>query len=237
MTNLNEELTSFLKSKGASLVCFADLKEIDKEARDNFPYGISIAVALDPKVISGIKIGPTAEYYAEYKKINVLLDELGQQAVLFLLKKGYKAKVRPATFEEDKSHLTAKLPHKTVATRAGLGWIGKSALLVTRQYGTAVRLITVLTDAPVTPGEPIDASLCSHCQHCTDACPAHAIKGVKWVAGMPREALYDAFACRDMTRNLSQKLIGERVSICGLCITACPWTQKYLKRVTETPSL
>jgi len=30
---------------------------------------------------------------------------------------------------------------------------------------------------------------------------------------------------------LTRKLIGEKLSICGLCITACPWTQKYLKNV------
>jgi epoxyqueuosine reductase len=230
MPNLNEEITDFLKPPGASLVGFADLKEIDAAARDNFPYGICIAVALNPKVISGIKIGPTAAYRAEYKKVNALLDELAQQMVLFLLKKGYKAKLRPATFEEDKAHLTAVLPHKTVATRAGIGWIGKSALLITREYGPAIRLVTVLTDAPVKPGKSIDKSLCTHCTHCVDACPAHAHTGKNWEAGMPREALYDAFACREMTRNLSQKLIGEAISICGLCITACPWTQRYIKR-------
>ncbi len=230
MPTLNEELTSFLTASGAGLVGFADLKELETAARDNFPYGISIVVALNPQVVSNIKIGPTAEYHGEYKKVNELLDNLAEKTVMFLTGKGYRAKVRPATFEEDKSTLTAKLPHKTVATRAGLGWIGKSALLVTRLYGPAVRLVTVLTDAPIEPGIPINESLCSHCLHCHDACPAHAITGEKWKAGMPREYLYNAFACRDMARNLSQKLIGESVSICGLCITACPWTQKYLKR-------
>jgi len=151
--------------------------------------------------------------------------------VLFLLKKGYKAKLRPVTFEEDKTHLTAKLPHKTAATRAGLGWIGKSALLITREFGPAVRLVTVLTDAPVKPGKPVNKSLCGRCTHCVDACPAHAHTGKNWEAGMPREALYDAFKCREMTHNLTRKLIGEKLSICGLCITACPWTQKYLKNV------
>jgi epoxyqueuosine reductase len=230
--DLNDELTEYLTSLGASVVAFADLKELDAEMRDNLPYGISIGVALDPKVVSGIRVGPTHEYYAEYKKVNALLDELGQQTVLFMLKKGYKAKTRPATFEEDKAHLTAKLPHKTVATRAGLGWIGKNALLITRQYGPAVRLVTVLTNAPLTPGQPINESLCGHCTHCVDACPAHAFTGTNWTAGLPRETLYDAFACREMTLNLTRRLLGEAVSICGLCITACPWTQKYLKKAT-----
>ncbi len=229
MPDLNDGITAFLKAQGANLVGFADLNEIDAAARDNYPYGISIGVALDPEVVADIKIGPTAAYRSEYKKVNTLLDELGQQTVLFLIEKGYQAKMRPATFEEDRSNLTAKLPHKTAATRAGLGWIGKSALLITRQYGPAVRLTTVLTNAPVSPGKPIDASLCSRCTKCVDACPAHAHTGKNWTAGIPREALYNAFACRDMAHNLSRKLIGESISICGLCITACPWTQRYLK--------
>jgi len=116
-----------------------------------------------------------------------------------------------------------------VATRAGLGWIGKNNLLITRLYGPAVRLVTVLTDAPVSPGTPIDKSVCGRCRHCVDACPAHALAGKNWEAGFSREELFNAFTCRDMERQLTQRLIGEAVSICGLCITACPWTQKYLK--------
>lgn len=229
MPSLNEELTSFIKSQGASLVGFADLKEIDADARDNFPYGISIAVALDPKVVSEIKIGPTMEYRAEYKRVNLLLDSMALKTARFLAAEGYRAKVRPATFEESGGTLTAKLPHKTAATRAGLGWIGKSALLVTRHYGPAVRLVTILTDAPLEPGKPVNKSFCSHCTHCIDACPAHAHTGANWKAGMKRDDLYNAFACREMARNLSQKLINETISICGLCIVSCPWTQKYLK--------
>jgi epoxyqueuosine reductase len=230
MPSLNEELTTFLKSHGASLVGFADLHEIDAEARDNFPYGISIAIALNPKIMSQVKDGPTAAYYQEYKRLNNLLDDLGQKTVQFLIEKGYKAKARPATFAEDKANLTAKLPHKTVATRAGLGWIGKCALLVTKKYGSAVRLTTVLTDAPLQPGTPVNYSLCLHCTHCTDACPARAHTGAVWQPGLPREALYDAFKCRDTARGLSMKSFGEPVSLCGLCIVACPWTKKYLER-------
>jgi epoxyqueuosine reductase len=234
MTALNEEITKYLLDNGASLVGFADLREIDAAARGNFPYGVSIGIALDPKVIADIKIGPTAEYHAEYKKVNDLLDNLSRITAQFLINKGYKAEPRLATVGEDKATLTAKLPHKTVATRAGLGWIGKNNLLITRLYGPAVRLVTVLTDAPVTTGQPIDKSLCGHCRHCVDACPAHALTGVNWEAGMPREKLFDAFTCRGMARNLTQRLIGEAVSICGLCITACPWTQRYLKHENST---
>jgi epoxyqueuosine reductase QueG len=230
MKTLNDELKSFLISHGASLVGFADLKEIKSGARDNFLYGVSIAVALDPQIMSAIETGPTIAYYAEYKRLNDLLDNLGQATAQFLIDKGYKAKARPATFSEDKATLSAKLPHKTVATRAGLGWIGKCALLITKKYGSAVRFTTVLTDAPLAVGKPVNASLCAHCTRCVDACPAKAHTGLNWQAGMPRESLYDAFKCRETARELSMKSFGEQVSICGLCIVACPWTQDYLKR-------
>ena len=42
---------------------------------------------------------------------------------------------------------------KTAATRAGLGWIGKTALLVTPEWGPAVRLGTVFTYAALGAGE------------------------------------------------------------------------------------
>jgi epoxyqueuosine reductase QueG len=232
MPTLNDELLSFLKSHGASLVGFADLHEIDPEARDGFPFGISIAIALDPRIMSDVKEGPTAAYYAEYKRLNEKLNVLGQKTVDFLIEKGFRALARPATFAEDRINLTSKLPHKTVATRAGLGWIGKSNLLVTKKFGSALRFTTVLTDAPLVAGKPVNYSLCLHCTHCVDACPAHAHTRALWQPGMPREALYDAFKCRDAARGLSLKSFGEPVSLCGLCIVACPWTKKYLARAT-----
>jgi epoxyqueuosine reductase len=230
MATLNEQLNAFLHENDAALVGYADLSEIDRISRDGFPYGISIAVALDPRIISGIMVGPTIAYQAEYKITNALLEYLGLQAAHILKKNGYKAIVRLPTFEEDQSTLTAKLPHKTVATRAGLGWIGKSALLITKEYGPAVRLVTVLTDAPVITGKPINESQCGRCQDCVVACPAKAHTGKNWQKGMAREDLYDAFKCRKTARSLSQEALGEQISICGICIAACPWTQKYLKK-------
>ena len=237
MSTLNDELSSFLSSNGASLAGFADLNELDGNVRDGFPNGISIAIALDPQVMAGVKEGPTAEYYTEYTKVNSLLDELGQKTAEYLTDKGHKAKSRLATFEEDKANLAAKLPHKTVATRAGLGWVGKCNLLITKKYGSALRLNTVLTDAPIAAGRPVNESLCAHCTRCIDACPAKAHTGKNWEPGRPREFLYNAFICREKARGLSEKSFGKQVSVCGLCIVACPWTRRYMRGGKNPASL
>jgi epoxyqueuosine reductase QueG len=180
--------------------------------------------------MSGIKTGPTKEYNAEYDSINIRLNNIAQSTVQFLGEKGHKSNARFATVEEDEATLSAKLPHKTVATRAGLGWVGKSNLLITEKYGSAVRLVTVLTDAPLSTGKPINSSRCGDCTACVDACPAHTLTGNLWQAGVTREFMFDVHACRKKAREQTAKLIGENKSICGLCIVACPWTKKYLKK-------
>jgi epoxyqueuosine reductase len=231
MPVLNDELITLLKSKGASLVGFADLQEIDTDIRDGLPFGVSIAVALNPKIIAGIRDGPNRLYYEEYERANHLLDRLGRQAAEYLAQKGYKAVSSAATNAcIDRQTLSTRLPHKTTATRAGLGWIGKSALLVTEEYGSAIRLTTVLTDAPVAAGQPVDKSHCGECTACVEICPAGALSGNSWQAGTSRESLYNAFACRKTAGEFEKTREGVHDNICGICIATCPWTQQYLKK-------
>jgi epoxyqueuosine reductase len=242
MVTLNQELTAFLKSKGASLVGFADLGELDSDSRDGFPFGISIAVALDAQVISEITGGPTRRYYDEIYKVSNLLNNLSEATEHFLIEEGYKAYGLPSTThwispgagakdfirrsKEPMVNLSTKLPHKTAATRSGLGWIGKCALLVTKEYGSAVRLTNVLTDAPLSCGKPVKVSFCGDCVECVKICPAPS--GKNWQTGVARESFFNASVCQKEARELAFKTIGERVTLCGRCIVACPWTKKYL---------
>lgn len=129
----------------------------------------------------------------------------------------------------DENTRRTELPHKTVATRAGIGWIGKSALLVTEEYGSAIRLTSILTNATLEVGRPVNISRCGDCQICKNACPAGAISGVAWEVNKDRDEFYNAFDCRRTARERSGK-VGIDESLCGLCILECPWTQQYLKK-------
>ena len=195
-----------------------------------FPRAVSIAVALDPAIIREISNGPTREYFAEYERVNRLLTELGQRVVEILAEAGKQARaVEPTTAYLNEHTLSMPVQHKTIATRAGLGWIGKSALLITKEYGPAVRLSSVLTDAEFRTGDPVDASGCGDCHRCVDRCPAGAIVGCHWRPDAPRESIYNAFVCRDTASRLAGRQ-GIHATICGICINACPWTQKYIVR-------
>ncbi len=226
--NLNEQIRTMLKEQGADLVGFADVADLPADMTGGLPAAVSIAVRLDPSVVSEISNGPTQRYYKEYGRVNELLGELCRQTADLLITCGRQAEAIEATTGNfDTRTLSMPIQHKTIATRAGLEWIGKSALLITEEYGPAVRLGSVLTDTEVKTGKPIDTSRCGDCHRCVDQCPAGAIAGPNWSVGDPRESIYDAFACRKTAMNLS-KHQGIDSTICGICINACPWTQKYI---------
>ena len=74
--------------------------------------------------------------------------------------------------------------------------------------------------------------VCDQCGACADVCPGHAVTGHDWQVGIPRESLYDFSACRETALDFEKKRKVVHDSICGMCIAACPWTKKYLKRVS-----
>jgi len=109
---------------------------------------------------------------------------------------------------------------------AGLGWQGKSLLLVTPLYGARVRLATVLTEAPLETDSPIK-NQCGECTRCRDACPAEAIKGAGTEEnyGSRSEAL-DLSRCVDKTAGEFAKIPEVGAAICGICIKVCPFGRK-----------
>ncbi|HOX06229.1 MAG TPA: 4Fe-4S double cluster binding domain-containing protein [Planctomycetota bacterium] len=220
-----EELRRLLVARGAALAGCADLSAVPPEAREGLPRAVSIAVALAPAIVAGIAGGPTREYLEHYKARNALLDELSAAAAELLRSRGARAVALVST----NGGTVVRLPHKTAATRAGLGWIGKCALLVTESHGSAVRLTTVLTDAALEPGRPVDESRCGDCAECRKVCPGGAVRGPNWRLGMGREEIFDEASCREGIRKASAGRGLDRL-VCGMCVAACPFTRRHLRR-------
>jgi len=216
----------FLLDKGADLVGFADLSKLKGIG---YSHGISVGIKLPKKIVDEIHDGPTAAYYQAYTSTNERLNALVLDGTAFLHSKNFKAQAQTTDAVVTQAENRTKLPHKTVAICAGLGWIGKNNLLITPQYGGAVRLSTILTDAPLKPTSHIFNSLCGDCRICVDACPAQAIKGNVWELGMDRDEMFDMKACEAMANQLSSENFGNpSADICGICFARCPFTQRYL---------
>lgn len=226
---LSLELKNYLLDHGATDVGFADIENFTTHPGLNI--GVVFYIAYPKEVIRNMQNAPTREYVDELVSINTRLDELGMICEEFLIDKGFNAyaqtKKRLGTdFGEFNSF---ELPHKTIATRAGLGWIGKCALFITKNYGSALRLSSVLTDAPLELGTPILKSKCGKCTDCMKACPGDAISGKEWNYTLKRNEFYDDKKCEKYALKVSEENLGKPDTVCGKCIFACPHTQKYIK--------
>ncbi len=230
MNNLSEEIKKQLLGLGADMVGIGDLSMVPAKDRKNMPFGISIAIAYLPQDLQGIEEGPTEDYYRAYMRINDKLDSIITEGADYLKRIGYDAIAQ--TIEEVakvETKYDSILPHKTVATRAGMGWIGKNAILITNKYGSAIRISTILTNAPLTADTPVDESNCKGCRKCMEECPAGALKGMSWSVKTGRDELLDPVKCRAKARELSWSRIRREISLCGKCFLVCPFTQRYFR--------
>jgi epoxyqueuosine reductase QueG len=229
MTGLTAIIKEELHALGADIVGFGDLSGLPPGMREGAPVGICVAVKYPKAVIRGISELPTREYWEWYDKLNQQLDRIVTEGAKLLSQRGYKAV--PQTREhvnKGATEYSTVLPHKTVATRAGIGWIGKCALLVTPEYGSMIRLSAILTDAPLVCAEPVNESRCGECLACQKACPAGAVTGRLWTAGISREEIFDAVKCRKTARQRARQSFGGDITLCGKCIEVCPHTRRYL---------
>src|SRR6056297_554513 len=217
------------KEEGASLVSFGYVGDIVPPGYGDLTHAVSFAVHLSDRIIEDIDNGPTHMYFQHYRAVNRLIDEIELKIGHEIENMGYRyfpvASSQSINFNG--AYYEAFFSHKTAATRSGLGWVGKNGLLVTPEFGPRVRLGTVLTDWDLPVGEPVTKSGCLSCDLCVKACPAIALTGKNWEAGMERCEIVDAKACSDhMSRQY--KHIG-RGSVCGICIAVCPKGRKYEK--------
>lgn len=227
---LSLKLKEYLLKNGAIEVGFADITNFTTQPGLN--TGVVFYITYPQEIVRHMENSPTHEYLEELISLNSRLDSLGMKCEEYLIEKGFNAyaqtKKRLGTdFGEFNSF---ELPHKTIATRAGLGWIGKSALFTTAKYGSALRMSSVLTDAPLEVGKPILKSKCGKCMECMKACPGGAISGKEWNYKLKRNDFYDDKKCEKYALKVSEENLGKADTVCGKCIYACPFTQKYVKR-------
>ena len=224
--NLTDQFYDYLIDHGAALVGFADMR-MDKSLI--YPRAVSVAIPVPAPIVRSLKTAPNKAYYDAYNEMNDRLNRIVRDGASYLIDKGYHA--APMTTDAvqiDRDKWISTFPHKTAATRAGLGWIGKNCLLITPQYGGAVRLSSILTDAPLQTADPITRSGCGNCTLCVQCCPAEALSGALWEAGMARSELFDEQKCYQKQLQIMKEQTGIETDLCGKCFAVCAYTQKYI---------
>lgn len=209
---------------------FADLTNLVDQNYGEHHFGISIGRKLDSRIVNGVMHGPTLIYYNHYRNINDELTDLVNNIVTDLRLVGVSAIPTETTVTTEKldteyaDTLRTKLSHKMVATRSGLGWIGKSDLLISKEFGPRLRLATILTNYPLEGDKsPVESSRCGSCKICMDRCPAGAISGISWDISLDRDEFFDAFKCREQCRKFGEENLKMNVRVCGICVAVCPF--------------
>ena len=221
-----DKIKKFLYDKEIDLVGFVDISLLPASQNKRFPVAIIFGKALSRRYLSFLATTPGYVNHLrsenriaedEFDRTEKNTDHLADELALFLVKIGYKAYAQSEKNIENtgfynKEAKSTPLPHKTIAVLGGWGWIGKHNLLVTPEFGSAISMCTVLTDAPVQTANQIpDDPACGECTICKEVCPVHAINGKNWSKGIHRDELVDVYKC----------------TTCLQCMVQCPYTKKY----------
>jgi len=233
---LSQKIKQQARSLGADLVGIADLQllqGIETTPADLLaPYdrAISLAVKLPNAVFEQLDDRPTPLYAQVYLNVNALLDQIALKLTTWIEARGGKALPIPASQPLDMQNFTAHLSAKAVANVAGLGWQGKSLLIVTPEFGPRVRLVTILTDLPLVADKPLK-NRCGNCTACTEACVARAIRNVNVEFHYAsRDEALDFSKCAEKLVHEFKNLPLVEKPICGICIKVCPWGRRLRRR-------
>ncbi|MFA5055059.1 MAG: 4Fe-4S double cluster binding domain-containing protein [Dehalococcoidia bacterium] len=229
---IEEAIANFIPDKDNYVVGYADLQDLIK---DKYPYRYATVIGrkLDDSVIDSIAGGPTLEYFNLFESVNKELSRIVAQISSEMNARGIDNRPMIATGDDSNRdanyevNLRYKFSHKMAATGAGLGWIGKTDLLISNKFGPRVRFASVLTNHRFQKiGEPIRKSKCGSCTICVEKCPAQAASGRLWDTTVHRDEFYDAHKCRDMCKHLAMTRIQKDATICGICVSVCPFGKK-----------
>jgi epoxyqueuosine reductase len=120
---------------------------------------------------------------------------------------------------------TAPLLEREFAEAAGLGWVGKNTLLLSKVWGSYFFLAALLTDLQLKVDAPHQTNHCGTCTACLDACPT---------AAFVQPYVLDATRCLSyatiehpgvVDESLSQQMNGWFFG-CDICQEVCPWNRK-----------
>lgn len=233
MASLKEELGECAKSLGVDLFGVADLSPAKEFIRvqggqhvAGFPRAVSLGMGLLDDVVDELCHHDDVVAISTYRGLYTTVNAASDRAALMVAKRiqdsGFRAYPIQASQIIDKRRLEGVFSHKLAVNLAGLGWIGKSCLLVTPGRGPRVRFATVLTDAPLEAGEPME-NRCGSCRRCVEICPAKAFTGVPFEPSESRDVRFKARLCDEYTEG--------RIPVfgdvnCGLCVHVCPYGNK-----------
>jgi epoxyqueuosine reductase len=129
---------------------------------------------------------------------------------------------------------SAPLLERAIAEDAGLGWFGKSAMLLHPDHGSAFFVAALVLDRELDESTTPHPDRCGSCTRCIDACPTGAIIAPGRVDAR-RCVSYLTIELRGPIPRPLRPLVGHRIFGCDVCQTVCPWNRSRPRRPLADP--
>jgi epoxyqueuosine reductase len=114
------------------------------------------------------------------------------------------------------------------AREAGLGFIGRNTMLLSRRHGPNVNLAAVFTDLILEP-DAAATGTCGECTRCLDACPTQALDDRGLDAR--RCISYLTIELKRPMTDAEREMAGEWEFGCDVCVDVCPYTVRGLEPI------
>ncbi len=163
------------------------------------------------------------EYTNQFFILNSMLNSMAFKVSRYLESQGYRTLPIPAAYPRVNKEIFGILSHRHAAVRAGLGEMALNNLLTTPQFGSRIRLVSIVTEAALEADPPFEENLClekrTECElACVRNCPVQAIT---------EEGMIDKAKCLHYQEQIMPWSAVELR--CGVCVASCPIGERTWK--------
>jgi len=222
---LTKEVKGRIQDRNVQLVGIAPVERFEgapvgRHPKDILPTARNVIVAAVHVLDSVYDLPYTRyEYTNQFFILNSRLNSMATDVCEFLESKGYRNIPIPAAYPRVNKDLCGLLSHRHAAVFAGIGEFALNNMLTTPQYGSRVRLVSIVTEAELDADEPYTESLCKRMlAECGKACVRHCP-----VQAISEEGLVNKDLCLRYQEQIMPWSAAELR--CGMCVGVCPIAQ------------
>jgi epoxyqueuosine reductase len=208
-----KKIGDFIGQYAIDLYGIANLNEFNSTSNSSHTLSDQVIKNYKYAIVIGSKLRNKGEI-VNGTDTALFLEEVAFKLMLHIIEKEkHSALIIHTEDEFDPVNRKGIMSLKALAKCAGLGWQGRSLLIISPKYGPLHRIIAILTDMPLIANRSI-LNQCGECYLCIEKCPTNALK-IATLFDHPenREDILDILKCK-----------GDQG--CKICINVCPWIKE-----------